>query len=359
MLLLSYSLYVWFLLGFPSQPHYSFLSRSSRSLLMTSTESVDLTRVLQVAQEAARLAGQVILQASSANGGNLQQQPASSTTVTTTATTADNIHTKTHTTDLVTATDYQCEELISQHVQHHFPSHAVIAEESSGSDKYTLTDQPTWTIDPIDGTTNFVHQLKLSCVIISFLQNQKVKVGVVYHPYSDELFFAVQGQGAFLQTGGPNAVPVPIRVSTTTELGQAVVSMEPGYGREPARVARFCALQQRVLNSGVRNLRMLGTTGLNLAHVACGRLDAAWEEGSWKSGVGAKIWDFAAGRLLIHEAGGVTRDLEYDNNLLSPNNQELHLLKRSFFAAGTAELSQSLMELIAVSDETTEETQKS
>jgi len=137
-------------------------------------------------------------------------------------------HTKSSSTDLVTETDQKCEELVIQHILSHFPEHEIIGEESCGSDKYTLTDSPTWTIDPIDGTTNFVHQLALSCVIISFLVGKEVLVGVVYDPLADDLFWAVKGKGALLKQGcDEEKESVSIHVSNTETISQAIISMDP------------------------------------------------------------------------------------------------------------------------------------
>jgi inositol-phosphate phosphatase/L-galactose 1-phosphate phosphatase len=281
-----------------------------------------LDKLLQVAQEAALIAGLKIRKAL-----------ISTETV--------QFATKSASTDLVTETDEQCEKLITEQIQNNFPDHKIIGEESSGSDKYELTDSPTWTIDPIDGTTNFVHRLKLSCVIISHLVNKEVCVAVIYDPYADEMFWAIKGKGAFLKTG--NGESVPIHVSTTKSISNAVISMDPGYGRGKVAVQRYCAIQGAILSRSVRNLRVIGCTGLNMAWVACGRLDGGFEEGSWEGNGGPKIWDFAAGLLLIEEAGGITRDIE------SPLSEEgpLDVMKRSFFCAANPTLAEEILQGIA------------
>lgn len=284
--------------------------------------TTDLEKVLQIAQRAALEAGAVIRDASASRRDDLAPV------------------TKSSSTDLVTETDRRCELLITERIQREFPDHAIIGEEDSGSDRYVLTDGPTWTVDPIDGTTNFVHRLRLSCVIVSFLEGKEVRAGVIYDPYADELFFAVKGKGSFLREG--DGEPVPIRVSNTKKISDAVISMDPGYGRDPDAVRLYCAVQGAVLSRSVRNVRVVGCTGLNMAWAACGRLDGGFEEGSWETGRGPKIWDFAAGRLLVEEAGGITRDLE------SPPGDDapLDLTKRSFFCAATVELAGEVLECI-------------
>jgi myo-inositol-1(or 4)-monophosphatase len=178
----------------------------------------------------------------------------------------------------------------------------------------------------------------LSCVIISYVINKEVCVAVVYDPYADELFSAIRGNGAFLKTGNQDATR--ISVSTTKSIQNAVISMDPGYGRDKIVVQRYCAIQTALLTRSVRNLRVIGCTGLNMAWVACGRLDGGFEEGSWEANCGPKIWDFAAGCLLISEAGGITRDLE------SQLDQEgsLNLMGRSFFCAATPALAKEILE---------------
>lgn len=249
--------------------------------------------------------------------------------------------TKSNETDLVTETDNRCEELIINLLKSQFPEHQIIGEESAGASKYELTDAPTWTIDPIDGTTNFVHRIALSCVLIAFLHKREVLVGVVYDPISEDLFWATKGGGAFLKSRDRDAVP--IHVSGTTSLNRAVISMDPGYGRTPSDASAFCNTQRVILERGVRNVRVIGSTGLNMAYVACGRLDAGFEQGSWSGNIGPKIWDFAAGKLLVEEAGGVSHDLSGSVPTTSP----LDLLQRSFFCAATKTLALELQEAIA------------
>lgn len=285
-------------------------------------DSPNLDEVLVVAKEAVKIAGTQI------RAAWLQQSEVKAT--------------KSNATDLVTETDQRCEDLIISLLKQKFPQHQIIGEESAGSSRYELTDEPTWTIDPIDGTTNFVHRLALSCVIITFLHKREVLVGVVYDPMADELFWATRGGGAFVHSRGCSE-PLAMRTSSTASIPQAVISMDPGYGRDDAAVAAFTAVQGVILRRGVRNIRVLGSTGLNMAYVACGRFDAAFEEGSWQSGRGPKIWDFSAGRLLVEEAGGVTRDIGAEQ---LPTEAPLDLMGRSFFCAGTASLASEVLETI-------------
>ncbi|KAL3939690.1 MAG: hypothetical protein SGBAC_005635 [Bacillariaceae sp.] len=288
--------------------------------MMSKTDET-LTKVLQVAQDAARQAGK-----------KFRDIALSSENV--------KLATKSATTDLVTETDEECEKLIIAQIKANFLDPTIIGEESAGSDRYELSDSPTWTIDPIDGTTNFVHRLKMSCVIISYIVKKAVKVGVIYDPYADEMFWAISGKGAFLSTG--NGESVPIHVSTTTTLSNAVISMDPGYGRDKVAVERYTKMQAAILLRSVRNLRVIGCAGLSMAWVACGRLDAGFELGDWDSNRGPKIWDFAAGSLLLSEAGGLTLDIESPSTPGVP----LDLMKRSIFSAANPMLAAEILECI-------------
>mmetsp|Transcript_8361 Transcript_8361/g.15305 ORF Transcript_8361/g.15305 Transcript_8361/m.15305 type:complete len:304 (+) Transcript_8361:106-1017(+) len=285
--------------------------------------------VLDVAKEAARLAGEQIRLAWTQR--------------------SEVKDTKSNATDLVTETDQRCEDIVMGLLRSKFPTHQIIGEESSGSSKYELTDAPTWTIDPIDGTTNFVHRLALSCVIIAHLTEKQVRMGLVYDPMADEMFWATQGGGAFLESPRLSA-KTQVHVSNTTSVPRAVISMDPGYGRNEDAVDAFSTVQRAILLKGVRNIRVLGSTGLNMAYVASGRFDAGFEQGSWEKNIGPKIWDFAAGKLIVEEAGGVTRDLWEP----MPTDNGLDLMGRSFFCAATKELAKELLELISSKGDSTE-----
>jgi fructose-1,6-bisphosphatase/inositol monophosphatase family enzyme len=191
-----------------------------------------------------------------------------------------------------------------------------------------------------DGTTNFVHRLSLTCVLISFLLNKQPKVGVIYDPMADEMFWAIHGKGAFMtrRTGEIRA----LQTSGTKSLPQAIVSMDAGYSRDEKGVQRYLSAQRAILLKRVQHIRVLGCCGLTMAYVACGRLDAGFEEGSWEHNSGPKIWDFSPGKLIVEEAGGVTRDLTGRHS----QDKELDLLQRSVFMAATPELAKELMDAI-------------
>ena len=261
-------------------------------------------------------------------------------------------------TDLVTEADRRCEEIVAAVLRADFPSHAIIGEEGAGSGRYHLTEDPTWTIDAIDGTTNFVHRLALSCVLIALVVERRVRLAVTFDPHADELFWAVEGEGAHLVDRDGRTTRM--RASNTSAMKQALVAMDPGYGRSDLAVRRYAAVQGGLLSRGVRGVRVLGCTGLAMAYVACDRLDAAFEEGSWRTGRGPKVWDFAPGALLVREAGGVTVDVATNDDdddgaeadaappLTLSERPPLDLRGRSFFCAATPALA---AEVLAAMDE--------
>ena len=289
---------------------------------MTTSSSIPaLDEILSVAKEAAKLAGNEIQRVWWEDTSSLV--------------------TKSNDVDLVTDTDHKCEDLISKLLQSKYPSHKIIGEESSGADcNYSLTDDPTWTIDPIDGTTNFVHRIGLSCVFVAFLHHKEVKVGVTYNPTSEEMYWAIKGQGAYLQT--KDGTIKRIHVSKTTDITKALIAMDPGYGRDDNSIHRYLSVQKNILQRGVRNIRTYGCSGLCLANVACGRFDASFEEGSWDDNTGPKIWDLCAGKLLIEEAGGITRDI----TKRASKDKPLDILQRSCFVAATPELADQLLDIM-------------
>ncbi|KAK9842473.1 hypothetical protein WJX81_001652 [Elliptochloris bilobata] len=199
--------------------------------------------------------------------------------------------------DLVTETDKECEALILQALQDAFPTHRFIGEEGSAAQGFTseLTDEPTWLVDPLDGTTNFVHRFPFVCVSIALAINKKVVVGVVYNPVMRELFTAVAGRGARLNGA-------PICVSRAAELGAALLVTEVGVARDDETIGAIFG-RMGALTKQMRAVRALGSCALDLCSVACGRADAMFEVGF------GGPWDCAAGALVVLEAGGRVTDV--------------------------------------------------
>lgn len=192
--------------------------------------------------------------------------------------------------DFVTEIDRAAEQSIIDILLKAYPNHAVLAEESGqhGDNEYL------WIIDPLDGTTNFMHGFPQFAISIALMHKQKLLAGVVFDPLKDELFTAVDGQGAYLNDRR-------IRVSRHKKLEGALLGTGFPFkeqNRLDEYIKTFIALFSKTAG-----IRRAGAASLDLAYVACGRLDGFWE-------FGLKPWDMAAGVLLINEAGGIVSDLD-------------------------------------------------
>jgi myo-inositol-1(or 4)-monophosphatase len=188
--------------------------------------------------------------------------------------------------DLVTAADKASEVVILDILRRHFPQHSILAEESGKLGNQD--NQYLWAIDPLDGTTNFAHQYPAFAVSIGLLVNGVPEVGVIYDPFHNELFRAATGLGATRNRQ-------LIKVSDTSELSKSLLVTGFAYDRRETpdnNYAEFCHLTH--LTQGVRRS---GSAALDLAHVACGRVDGYWERG-------ISPWDVVAGVALLREAGG-------------------------------------------------------
>lgn len=153
---------------------------------------------------------------------------------------------------------------------------------------------PCRMVDPLDGTTNFVHRYPFVCTSIALVIRKEIVLGVVYNPIMKELFTAIKGQGAYLNDQ-------PIKVSSKNQLDQALLATEVGVSRD-AEVMDAIFDRIRSLTSRMRSIRCSGACALNLCSVACGRIDAMYEVGF------GGCWDCAAGALMVTEAGGEILD---------------------------------------------------
>ncbi|XP_058468276.1 inositol monophosphatase 1-like [Solea solea] len=207
------------------------------------------------------------------------------------------VMTKSSSIDLVTQTDQKVEQLIIQSVKERFPAHRFIGEESvAAGEPCDLTDQPTWIIDPIDGTTNFVHAFPFVAVSIGFCVDKKVEFGVVYSCLEDKMFVARRGRGAFCNGE-------PLKVSDQEDIKRSIVVTEFGSNRDPDAVDRIFSSLRKIVCLPVHGVRSAGTAAINLCLVASGSVEAYYE-------IGIHVWDVAAGSLMVTEAGGVLLDVE-------------------------------------------------
>mgnify|MGYP002397600512 FL=1 len=200
--------------------------------------------------------------------------------------------------NFVTAADKKAEKVLFEELSKGRPGYGFLMEEGGvveGSDK-----SHRWIIDPLDGTTNFLHGIPMFAISVALERDGQLVAGLVYNPISDEMFIAEKGQGAFLNDRR-------IRVAARRDLAQSVVATGiPHIGR-PGH-ARFNAELGAVMNE-VAGVRRMGSAALDLAWVAAGRFDAYWE-------AGLAPWDMAAGIVLVREAGGFVADLNGGDKML-------------------------------------------
>ncbi|WP_108722250.1 inositol monophosphatase family protein [Gorillibacterium timonense] len=211
-----------------------------------------------------------------------------------------SLNQKTSPGDLVTEIDKGSEKLIKNLIMTHFPEHSFLGEEgvepgplASAQALENVKDADyLWIVDPIDGTTNFVHGFPFFSVSIALAFKGEVIVGVVYDPSRDELFVAEKGKGAYLRGK-------PIHVSPEPVLAESLFAT--GFPIDPVTALPTNMRGLTAVLPKVRNIRNGGSAALHLAYVAAGRLSGFWE-------INLNAWDLAAGSLLVQEAGGKVTD---------------------------------------------------
>jgi myo-inositol-1(or 4)-monophosphatase len=213
---------------------------------------------------------------------------------------------------LVTEIDKGAEMMIRNLIQTHFPQHSILGEEgvepgpeASAQALQDVSDaEYLWVVDPLDGTTNFVHGFPFFSVSIALAYKGEVIVGVVYNPIHNELFVAEKGKGAYVR--GKR-----MHVSSEAMLAGSLIATGLPADRDgalPVNLRGFNALCPKV-----RNIRVAGSAALHMAYVAAGRLSGFWE-------IGLNSWDMAAGALLIQESGGLVTDTEGNPYTLKVRN---------------------------------------
>lgn len=221
---------------------------------------------LETAIQAARKAGEILIE----NYGKLTQRQIVSKGLS----------------DYVTEIDHLCEKEVIGIIHKKFPDHAILAEESGqGKEK----SECRWIIDPLDGTTNYIHGFPFFSVSIGLEVRGQRQIGIVYDPLHDELFHAEKGKGAFLNGK-------KISVSRRTDPREALIATGFPF-RIHKRLDEYLPTFRAILLE-VAGLRRAGSAALDLAYTACGRVDGFWE-------MGLSPWDICAGALLVEEAGGI------------------------------------------------------
>jgi myo-inositol-1(or 4)-monophosphatase len=197
--------------------------------------------------------------------------------------------------DLVTEADEESQQAIRDFLAGRYPGHAFLGEEDRTHARPGPDAPPTWIVDPLDGTTNYVHDCPWYCVSIGLQVAGELVVGVVYDPNRQEMFSAARGQGAWV---GEQR----LRTSRTDRLEEALLSTGfPSNVRGREQVFDWW----RLLSLRAQSLRRSGSTALNLAYVAAGRFDGYWAFDN-------HVWDIAGGVVLVREAGGVVANVDGD-----------------------------------------------
>jgi len=191
--------------------------------------------------------------------------------------------------DLLTKADIESEKFIISKIQQTYPDHSIISEESQ---KIENNSKHTWVIDPLDGTTNFAHNLPIFAVSIGFKINEKIECGVVYNPAVDKCFYALRGHGAFLNGS-------IIHPTTTSELEDALIATGFPYLHDKKYDLSFELFKD--FYDRTQGLRRLGSAALDLCFVAMGRFDGFYE-------YNLEPWDICAGSLIAKEAGALVSD---------------------------------------------------
>ncbi len=260
-------------------------------------ENSHFSEFLKTGVTAARLAGDIILK----NLGQLSKA---------------DIETK-QASDFVTKVDRWSEAVIIQTIRERFPSHSFLAEETIKQDS---SADFRWIIDPLDGTTNFIHGFPMFSVSIALSYRNAIIIAVVFDPLKDELFHAVKGQGAFLNNK-------PVSVSGITALQNCLIATGFPF-REKEMLELYLDAFRKIFDK-VSDIRRAGSAALDLAYIAAGRCEGFFE-------LNLSPWDVAAGSLIIQEAGGAVTDFGGGDEYLSSGN----------IVAGNREIQTRLLEII-------------
>ncbi|MBC8413401.1 MAG: inositol monophosphatase [Nitrospira sp.] len=203
--------------------------------------------------------------------------------------------------DFVTRVDREAEDLIINTIKKSFPDHKILAEETLREES---KDHYRWIIDPLDGTTNYIHQYPMFSVSIALEYEGQIILGLVYDPLRNEIFTAEKNRGAFLNGRS-------ISVSKATIMNECLIATGFPF-KNKEHLDNYLILFKKIITR-VSDLRRAGSAALDLAHLACGRLDGFFE-------LGLKPWDIAAGSILVQEAGGIITDFSGATDYLTTCN---------------------------------------
>lgn len=221
------------------------------------------------------------------------------------------VDTKTTFTDLVTEIDLLSEDIIKAKIKKNYPEHNILGEEGGSLDN---NSDYTWVIDPLDGTNNYASSYPLYCVSIALKYKSEVVLGVVYVPELDEMYSAIKGKGAYKSAN-------LIKASKKEELKLALMATGFPYDKNTSKINNLEPLN-KILKK-IRGLRRSGSAAFDLISVASGRIDAFWE-------FKLKEWDYAAGELIVKEAGGdfLQEKINGEELIIAGNKKLVYKIKK-------------------------------
>ncbi len=216
--------------------------------------------------------------------------------------------------DFVTEFDLEVEKFLKEKIKEKFPTHSILAEES-GENKEN--SEYKWIIDPIDGTTNFIHKIPMCAISIALEFEGEVIAGVVYNPITDELFYAEKGKEAVLKTGGKMKI---LKVKSNPKIEEWFLGWCFPDSKRNSEVVRhiFNALYPKCLR-----VSKLGSAAIELVYIASNRIDAYVS-------IGLKQWDYAAGKLIVEETGGFVSKEEFrgENLIIAASKENVERIRK-------------------------------
>uniref|UniRef100_A0A3P8RQR3 Inositol-1-monophosphatase n=1 Tax=Amphiprion percula TaxID=161767 RepID=A0A3P8RQR3_AMPPE len=231
--------------------------------------------------------------------------------------------------DLVTETDQRVEKILISAIRNRYPQHRFIGEESVAAGEHLeLTDSPTWIIDPIDGTVNFVHRFPFVAISIAFTVNRQTQFGIVYSCVEDKLFYAQRGGGAFLNGEPLHASGQQGDITRVTS--HMCYITHDIMSRDDVALSTMTSNIRRLLQFPVHGVRALGTAAVDMCQVATGGADAYYH-------IGMHCWDIAASAIIVQEAGGVVMDTD---------GSEFDMMSRRVIAASSAAVADRIAQVI-------------
>ena len=200
--------------------------------------------------------------------------------------------------DFVTAVDEAVQQFMSQELQKLYPNIQFLGEEGDNAD--VDLNGLLWVLDPVDGTTNLIHDYKNSAISLALMENREPIAGIIYDPYLDEMYWAKKGEGSFLNGE-------KISVSAAKTMSESLIAIGTSPYRKNEAPDNFRTFEKIYMDC--QDLRRTGSAALDMVHVACGRIEGYIEKK-------LKLWDFAAGTVIVREAGGKVLDYEgYDRTM--------------------------------------------